>query len=77
MIQQFPSKLFFPAEIKTYIHKYLHGRVYCGFIQNTKNFKQSKCLPTGEGINKSRCIYTTEYNSEVERNYWCTHMGKY
>ena len=61
------------------LYKCLYKNIHKTFSHSSLNWKQYKCLPTGEYIYKLWFIYMMEYCAKTKRNisYSCTNMDEF
>ena len=52
----------------SYSNKYMHMHIHSSTIHNSQKWKQYKCSPNVEWINKLWCIRTMGYYSDMKRN---------
>lgn len=52
----------------SYSNKYMHMHIHSSIIHNCPKWKQYKCSPTAEWINKLWCLHTMRQYPRIERN---------
>ena len=64
----------YPKELKTYVHTKIYTRIFIAVLFIIAKFwKQSRCPPVGEWINKLWYIQTVEYYSALKINELSSH----